>query len=456
MFCFPTEFKRMMVFSNKQQYFLKFSMSSKGVFLVLQGANILKALPVKHPLAKLLVDVAQTQDQTVGDGTTSVVLLTAELLKNAQELISQGLHIRYIIEGYQFAAQRAQAIIDSLAIRMADTTNDDVLRYVAKTAISSKVLARYSDHFANIAVQTVKRLKGLRKLRHVLIVEILGPTMQSSALIDGIITNKRVGLGCPKRIVKAKIAVTRIELDVWKPPFSGNIASKTSSFADSVEIALKEREIIRERCRRIANTGVNVIFNEGFIYNVAEQCFAECGIMCIENLTFQEIEALSLATGASVVANLELISENRLGYAEEVEEILYGTSKYIQVKGCKDPAACTILLRAPTSNLLRECNVSMRDALCAVTLTVKSGAVVGGGGALYAHIAHLLRKEGRQDKYQLAFDAFADALEFIPLTLASNGGYDAVETLLALRHAHQQPEGFRLRITRRFHLNEVF
>jgi chaperonin GroEL (HSP60 family) len=139
MFCFPTEFKRMMVFSNKQQYFLKFSMSSKGVFLVLQGANILKALPVKHPVAKLLVDVAQTQDQTVGDGTTSVVLLTAELLKNAQELISQGLHIRYIIEGYQFAAQRAQAIIDSLAIRMADTTNDDVLRYVAKTAISSKV-----------------------------------------------------------------------------------------------------------------------------------------------------------------------------------------------------------------------------------------------------------------------------------------------------------------------------
>lgn len=405
------------------------------------GATILRNIGVDNPAAKILVDISKTQDDEVGDGTTSVVVLASELLREAEKLVAMKIHPQTIIAGYRRATDVArEALTKSAQDNSANPEKfrEDLLK-IAKTTLSSKILAQHKDFFSNLAVDAVLRLKGSGNLDAIQIIKKQGGTLGDSFLDEGFILEKKIGVNQPKRIENAKILIANTPMDTDKIKVFGSKISVEST-AKVAELEIAEKEKMKTKVQKILKHDINVFINRQLIYNYPEQLFADAGVMAIEHADFDGIERLALVTGGEITSTFDNPELVKLGKCDLIEECIIGEDRMIRLSGVQMGEACTIVLRGATNQILDEADRSLHDALCVLTQTVKETRTVYGGGcsetlmakAVMDAAVHVAGKEA------LAMESFARALLMIPTIIADNAGYDSAQLVSELRAAHAE------------------
>jgi thermosome len=425
----------------------KMLVSSMGdVAITNDGATIMKELDVQHPAAKMLVEVAKAQDNEVGDGTTTAVILAGELLAKAEALLDKNVHPTVIIEGYKKASEKAQEVLDKLAIPVR-ITDDKTLQEVAVTSLASKGITTAAEHFAKMSVDAVKQVaeevngKFKADIDLIKIVKKHGKSLDETELVKGIVVDKEVASSqMPKLIDNAKIALLDVKLEIEKTEFDAKINIESP---DQIEAFLKQEEgMLKEMADAIAKAGANVVFCEKGIDDMVLHFLAKRGILAVKSVSSSDMEKLARATGGKAVASVKDLTAESLGKAKKVEEVKIGDDKLIYVRECKNPKAVTIVIRGGSTHVIDEAERSLHDSLCVVRNVVEDGKIVAGGGAAEAEIAknlksYALKVGGRE---QLAVEAFAEAVETIPLTLAENAGLDPIDIMVALRAKHENPD----------------
>lgn len=411
----------------------------KEITITNDGATILKSVYVDNPAAKVLVDISKVQDDEVGDGTTSVVVLAGELMREAEQLINQKIHPMTIIAGFREACDCARKTLEEGSFNnQADPVafRQDLMN-IAQTTLSSKILTADKEHFANLAVEAVMRLKGSGNLEAIHLIKKTGGTLKESYLDEGFILDKKIGVGQPKRIENAKILIANTPMDTDKIKIYG-AKVKVDSMLKVAEIEAAEKEKMREKCRKIIDHGINCFINRQLIYNFPEEIFADAGVMAIEHADFDGIERLALVLGGEIVSTFDNPKEVKLGSCKLIEEVMIGEDKLIHFSGVERAEACTIVLRGASTHILDEADRSLHDALCVLSQTVGDSRVVYGGGwpemRMAKHIEELASKT--PGKKSLAMEAFARALRALPTTICDNAGLDAAEIVSTLRAAH--------------------
>lgn len=408
------------------------------------GATIMKELDVQHPAAKMLVEVSKTQDNEVGDGTTTAVLLSGELLEKAEKMLDKDVHPTVIVDGYKRAAEKAIEILDKLAIPISEK-DDAVLKQVAATSMYSKGIAVAKDHFADIAVKAVKQIAekvdGSVKA-DIDLIKILkkhGKSLEETELVKGIVIDKELAHAqMPKTITGAKIALLNAKLEVEKTEFDAKININNP---DQMHLFIEEEEkMLLDMVSQIEKTGANIVFTEKGIDDVALHYLAKKGIGAVKNVSSGDIEKLSKATGARVVASVKELAKDSLGEAKTIEEVKIGDDKLLYIRDAKNPKAVTIVIRGGTEHVVDEADRSLHDALCVVRNAVEDGKIVAGGGAPEEELAKRLREYAVKvgGREQLAIEAFAESLEAVPTTLAENAGFDPIDVLVELRSKHER------------------
>ncbi|OYT60631.1 thermosome subunit [Euryarchaeota archaeon ex4484_178] len=413
------------------------------VVITNDGVTILKEIDVEHPAAKMMVEVAKTQDSEVGDGTTTAVVIAGELLKNAEELLEQNVHPTVIAAGYRHAAEKAKEILEEIA-KPITIDDEDTLKKIAATALSSKSASMAKELLSEIAVKAVKKVAELRDEKYyvdmdsIQIVKKQGGAIDDTQLIDGMIIDKeKVHPGMPSRVKDAKIALINMALEVKKPEIDANIQIKDPTM---VRAFLDEEEkILKGMVEKIKSSGANVVFCQKGIDDMAQHFLAKEGIYAVRRVKKSDMEKLSKATGAKIVTNLDDLSSEELGHAELVEQRKIGEDNMTFVIGCENPKAVSILVRGGTEHVVDEVERSLKDALHVVAKAVEDGKIVTGGGSSAVEIALKLRDYAASvgGREQLAIEAFADAMEVVPRTLAENAGHDPIDMLIELRKAHK-------------------
>ena len=409
------------------------------------GATILDEMDVQHPVAKLMVEVAKAQDKEVGDGTTTAVVLTGELLKEAEKLLDRNIHPTIIVSGYKKAMEKARQLIKQKAIKV---SLDDVetLKKVAATSMRSKAVSALRDYFADLAVKAVKQVaeevdgKIVVDIDNIQIIKKKGGAFLDTQLIYGIIVDKEVvHPAMPKRVENAKIALLDAPLEIEKPEWTAKINVTTP---DQLKMFLdQEAEILRKKVEKIRESGANVVFCQKGIDDVAQYYLARAGILAVRRVKKSDMEKLARATGARILTRVEDITPEALGTARLVEERKVADEKMVFVEGCPNPKSVTILVRGGFERAVDEAERSLKDALYAVADVLRHPYILPGGGAIEAELAKELRKYATEvsGKEQLAIEAFANALESIPRTLAENAGLDPIDIIADLTAAHQDP-----------------
>jgi thermosome len=411
------------------------------------GATILKEMDVQHPAAKMMVEISKAQDDEVGDGTTTAVVLAGELLKQAEELLLQDIHPTIIMEGYKKGMEKAMEILDEIAEKV-DPLDKEMLRKVGKTTLASKALVIAAlEKLIDIAIEAmlqvaeIKDGKMIADVDDVKIEKKEGGTLSDTTLVYGIVLDKEVvHPGMPKRVEKAKIALLNCPLEIEKTEISAkiNITSpqQMRAFLD------QETEILRKMVDKIRSVGANVVFCQKGIDDVAQHFLAKYGILAARRIKKSDMEKLARATGGRIVTNIEDLTENDLGYAELVEQRKVAEEKMIFVEGCKNPKSVSILIRGGSKHIMDEAERSFHDILCVIRNILQEPKVVAGGGAVEIEIAQRIRKWAKtlKGKEQLAALRFADAVEAIPVTLAENAGLDPVDILVELKARHDKGE----------------
>ncbi|HEV2120156.1 MAG TPA: thermosome subunit beta [Candidatus Bathyarchaeia archaeon] len=408
------------------------------------GATILDEMEVQHPAAKMMVEVAKTQDDEVGDGTTTSVVVAGELLKKAEGLLDQGIHPTVIVDGYRQASNRALEVLDQIAIKI-DPTDKATLRRVAEVSLASKILAEDKEAMAELAVNAIlqvaeKTADGYKvDIDDVKVEKKPGESLTDTALIKGIVLDKEiVHPGMPKRVEDAKIALVDAPLEVEKTEFDAKInienPEQMKAFLD------EEEKMLKDMTDKISSSGANVLLCEKGIDDVAQHYLAKKGILAVRRVKQSDMEKLVKATGGKVVSNVDDLSPADLGFAKLVEERKVADDKMTFVEGSKNPKAVTILVRGGSERLVDEAERAIHDALCVVRDVVMDPRVVGGGGAPEAEVARSLREYAQKlsGKEQLAVIAFGEALETLPTALAENAGLDPIDILVQLRVAHEK------------------
>jgi len=411
------------------------------------GAAILKEIDVEHPAAKMMVEVAKTQDDEVGDGTTTAVVLAGELLRKAEELLDQNIHPTVIVSGYRKAFQKAEEVLEKISIPV-DLEDRETMKKVALTSMASKVVGGTKEHFADIAVDAVKQIaeqRGDRKVADIDFIQLIkkeGKSLLDTELVRGVIIDKEVvHEGMPKRVEKAKIALLDCALEVEKTEFSAEIRIKdptqVKAFLD------QESHMLKQMVEKIEKAGAKVVFCQKGIDDAAQHFLAKAGIMAVRRVKKSDMEKLARATGGKVVTNLDDLRAGDLGKAGLVEERKVGDDEMVFVEGCKDPHSVGILIHAGLERMVDEAERAMNDALSVVADVTEDNKVVAGGGAVEAEIAKEIRDYATKvgGREQLAVEAFAEALESIPKALAENAGLDPIDILVALRSTHEKPKG---------------
>jgi len=408
------------------------------------GATILDEMEVQHPAAKMMVEVAKTQDDEVGDGTTTSVVVAGELLKKAEELIDKDVHPTVIVDGYRQASTRALEILQEIALK-ADPSDKQILRRVAEVSLASKLLAEHKESMAELAVNAVLQVAEKTPggfnvdIEDIKVEKKPGESLTDTELIKGIVLDKEVvHPGMPKRIEEAKIALVDLPLEVEKTEFDAKINIENP---DQMKAFLDEEEnMLKNMVDKIADTGANVLLCEKGIDDVAQHYLAKDGILAVRRVKQSDIEKLVKATGAKVISNLDDLKSSDLGYAKIVEEKKVADDKMVFIEGCKNPKAVTILVRGGSERLVDEAERSLHDALCVVRDVIREPLVVAGGGAPEAEMARRLREHSQKlsGKEQLAVIAFADALETVPMALAENAGLEPIDIMVQLRAAHEK------------------
>lgn len=408
------------------------------------GATILDEMDVQHPAAKMLVEVAKTQDDEVGDGTTTAVVLTGELLGKAEQLIEKDVHPTVIVDGYEIAAKKALDILEDIAVKV-DPLDKAILKKVATVSVATKMLAEYKDEVGDLAVKAIlqvaeKEAKGYRvDIDDVKVEKKPGESLSETKLIQGVLLDKEVvHPGMPKRVENAKIALVSCPLEVEKTEFDAKLNIKNP---DQMKAFLDEEEnILRGMVEKIASAGANVVICEKGIDDVAQHFLAKKSILAVRRAKQSDMEKLAKATGAHVTTNIEDLGSKDLGTAQLVEERKVADDKMTFVEGCRSPKSVTILVRGGTERIVDEAERAVHDALCVVRDVVVNPKVVAGGGAPEAEVAKRLRAyaDKLSGREQLAVQAFAEALESVPMILAENAGLDPIDTQVELRTRHDQ------------------
>ncbi|KAJ1883477.1 T-complex protein 1 subunit beta [Coemansia sp. RSA 1722] len=412
-----------------------------GLVVTNDGATILKSIPLDNAAAKVLVNISKVQDDEVGDGTTSVCVLAAEILRQAEKLLDQRIHPQTIIDGFRLATASARKALEDAAVSHKDNEEqwrEDLLS-IARTTLSSKVLAADKHKFAEVCVDAVLRLKGSTNLDRIQIIKKTGGKVSDSYLSDGFILNKKIGVNQPRLVKGAKILVANTPMDTDKVKVFG-AKIKVSDTAQLAEIERAEREKMRTKVQKIASLGINVFVNRQLIYNWPEQLFADAGIMAIEHADFDGVERLALVTGgeiASTFDNPELIA---LGGCESVEEIIIGEDRMVKFNGTSAGAACTIVLRGGTNQMLDEAERSIHDAIAVLSQTIAEPRIVYGGGCSEMLMSRAVDEAAKlvPGKKSISMEAFAHALRQMPTILADNAGLDSADLVARLRAAHYE------------------
>lgn len=408
------------------------------------GATILNEMQIEHPAAKMMVEVAKTQDEAVGDGTTTAVIIAGELLSEAEKLLDQQIHSTVITKGFRLAKFKALEIVEKLAKKV-DINDDKTLKKIANTAMTGKAAERASEKLTDLAVRAVKKVAEVRDGRieidteNVKIEKKQGGSMSDTELIDGIVLDKEVvHSGMPKRIEKAKIALIDSALEVKE--LEGDAKINIDS-PEKLQAFLEEEEkSLKEMVDTIARTGANVVFCQKGIDDIAQHYLAKAGVLAARRVKKSDMDKLSRATGAKIVTNIKDLDKSDLGYAGVVEERKIAGDEMIFVEKCREPKAVTILIRGGSEHVVDEVERAMEDAIKGVAAALELGKVVPGGGAVEIQIAKQLRKyaESFKGREQLAVNAFANAMEIVPKSLAENGGLDPIDKLAQLRSEHDR------------------
>jgi archaeal chaperonin len=408
------------------------------------GATILKEIDVEHPAAKMMVEVAKSVDNEVGDGTTSSVVLAGALIEKAEELINKEVHATVIVDGYQEASEKALDILKQDIAIKSNAEDKELLNKIAFTSMASKLVANDAQELSNIVVDAVlsiaEELKedGANKIKididNIKVEKKAGASIHDTQLIHGIILDKEVVHGAmPKKIDGAKIALLNCPLEIEKTEMSAEIRinqpQQMQRFLD------EENRMLRSMVDKIRSSGANVVLCQKGIDDLAQHYLAKEGIVAVRRIKESDMTKLSKATGAKIITNIDELSGSDLGSADLVEERKVETDKWVFVEGCKNPNALSILVRGGSQKIVDEAERSIHDAIMAVKDVVEYPYVVVGGGASEIAISQKIREwsGSLSSREQLAAEKFADALESIPLVLAENAGMDIIDTQVQLR-----------------------
>ncbi|MGI0148431.1 MAG: thermosome subunit beta [Thermoplasmata archaeon] len=415
------------------------------VVITNDGVTILKEIDIEHPAAKMLVEVAKTQDEEAGDGTTTAVILAGELLKRAEDLIEQNIHPTVIAAGYRQAAERAREVLEKVAMKIS-IKDTDTLKKVAMTAMASKSASGHKELLADISVKAVTMVAEQRADGsyfvdddNIQVVKKQGGSIADTEQVDGIIVDKeRVHPGMPNEVKDAKIALVDAALEVKKTEIDAKIEitdpTQLQAFLNEEEAMLKRMvDIVRK-------SGATVLFCQKGIDDLAQHYLAKENIYAVRRVKKSDMEKLAKATGGKVTTKLDELSKDDLGYAKLVFEKKIGEDEMTFVTGCKNPKAVSILIRGGTEHVVDEVERSLEDATSVVAVAIEDGKVITGGGSSATEIALALRDfagsvGGRE---QIAIESFADAMEVIPRTLSENAGLDPIDILIELRKEHKK------------------
>jgi thermosome len=415
--------------------------SMGDVVITNDGATILKEMDIDHPAAKMIIEVAKTQEQHCYDGTTSAVVLSGELLKRSEDLIEQNVHPTVICEGFRLAAEKAVELLEAHGI--STENQDSVLMEVAKTALTGKSAGAVKSFMADICVRAVNAVgiiedeERIVDLSDIKVEKRQGGSIKDSSLIDGILLDKeRVHAGMPRSISDAKIALINSAIEVKKTEVDAKI-----QITDPSQLALfleEEENYIRGLVEKIQASGATVLICQKGIDELAQHYMSKAGIFAIRRAKKSDMEALSKATAGRIVTNIDDLSDEDLGHAAKVEERKIGESDMTFITGCPEAKSVSVLLRGGTEHVVDEIRRAFDDAVGVVSVAWEDGAVLTGGGSVLAALSRDLRTyaETVGGREQMAIEAFASALEIIPRTLAENAGLDPVTTLIELRKAH--------------------
>ena len=416
------------------------------VIVTNDGVTILEEMNIEHPIAKMLVEIAKTQEDEVGDGTTTAVVLAGELLKKAEDLLDQEIHPTVIAKGYRMAAEKAKEILNSIAENMGDE-NGALLSKIAITAMTGKGAESSKDLLAELVVKAVKRIGTKTKegmivdRSDVKIEKKIGGSVEDSSLIDGIVLDKeRIHSSMPKKVENAKVALIDSAVEVKNTEIEAKISisdpEKMQAFLDM------EEGMLRKMVDKIAGSGANVLICQKGIDDMAQHFLAKKGIYAVRRVSKTDLEKLAKATGANIVTDLNDLSPKDLGKAGIVEEVKVGDESMTYVMECKNPKAVTLLIRGSTEHVVDEIKRAVEDAVGDIIASLKNGKVVAGAGAPEIELSRNLLKfsETLSGREQLAVKAFAEAMEIIPRTLAENAGLDPIDVLTELRAAHDKKQ----------------
>jgi len=406
------------------------------------GAEILKNLDIENISANMMVNVAKSIDDDIGDGTTSVVIFAAALLSNALDLIEQGIHPKPITHGYKLAADKALKILKDIAEKIS-TDDDEILKNAAKTAMNSKGIAPLKDFFSELALKAIRQIaddegNSYGKVSNVKIVKAPGKSLRETELINGVyIQKEKVNTMMPETIKDAKIAVIRRKLDVKKTEFDAQV--RISSPSEIQKFLDQEEKILLDYLKIFKELGVSMIVNSSDISDKFGAFLAREGIGAIKNVGESDYKSILKAVDAKLVDDITSLSEDDLGFAEIIHFEKIGDDNYTLLSGCKNPKSVSILLKGGLDKILSTAEVSLHDVLSVIAKIMDTKSVVAGGGAIYIELAKRIRAYANEigGKEQLAVSAFALSLEEVPKTLVKNAGLEEIEKLTELRAAHK-------------------
>jgi len=406
------------------------------------GATIMKEMDVQNPAAKMLVEVAKTQDSEVGDGTTTAVVLAGELLAGAEALLDKDIHPNVIIDGYRDAAEKAQEILDKIAVNIKPDDHER-LRQIAITSLNTKGIFGSQTRFADLALDAVRQVMEKRDGKITADIDLIkvmkkhGQSLDESELVNGIIIDKEVAQAdMPKRVTGGGILLLNAKLESQKTETSAKINIDRPE--DMFNFLDEEEKLLEKMAEDVAKTGAKVLFTEKNVDDQILSILAKKGILTVKNVSSGDMEKLAKATGGSVIGTLKDLSKEALGQAKLVEEVKVGEDKLVYVRDCKNPKAVTIMIRGGSEHVVDEAERSLHDAICVVRNAVEDGKILAGGGAPEAELSKRLKdyavKVGGRE--QLAVRAFAEAFEAIPVAIAQNAGIDPIDIMVELRAKH--------------------
>ncbi len=421
--------------------------SMGDVVITNDGVTILKEVDVEHPAAKMVIEVAKTQDEQCGDGTTTAVIFAGELLKMAEDLIEKNIHPTLITEGYRLAAEKSIDVMNNVSMDISE--DKDALTKIAKTSMTGKSAGDLKEELAEIVVRAVKLIveerDGVKKadIDNIKVEKKQGGSIKDTSLIEGIIVDKeRVHEGMPTYVEKPKVALINAAFEVKKTEVDAKIQiTDPSQFQAFLE---NEENILKGMANKIESSGANVVFCQKGIDDLAQHFLAKKGIFAVRRVKKSDMEKLAKATGAKVISNLDDLAAEDLGNAGAVEEKKIGGDEMTFVTGCSNAKAVSILIRGASEHVIDEIERGMHDALSTVAVSIEDGKITAGGGAVAVEIARELRTfaintGGRE---QFAIESFATALEVVPRTLAENAGLDPINTIIEINKAHSNGKKF--------------